>query len=249
MDFESSPCHICGLSVRGTPCFSDENDPPFPEDDPLPEYFNELVWFSEACLLCDPDDEFGQILPGLQNSSLKFNYLRSKLQPDTHGVRPRCQASDIEAYPAEPGDKNQYIRWDPDGSYKCGETRDKVVCFSSRYWAFDDRAYALVHSACLEIAKIAFDSSQTAHIRDLRGLFMALRWRQEVPLRCSELHRCGFAPNFTIWTNDFYIPDFEWSEHECPGLDWPGPFPSARANLFYVRILQLHYCNYYADRY
>ncbi|KAF0323834.1 hypothetical protein GQ607_008806 [Colletotrichum asianum] len=142
MDFEMSPCHICGLSVRGTPCFIDDNDPPLPEDEPLPEYFNELDWFAEARLLCDPDDEFGQILPGLEDEYLDVDDLRSKIQADSHGVRPRCQASDIEVYPAEPEDKHQYTRWELDGSYKWGETSNKVVCFSHRYWAFDNRAYA-----------------------------------------------------------------------------------------------------------
>ncbi|KAH9231216.1 hypothetical protein K456DRAFT_442057 [Colletotrichum gloeosporioides 23] len=234
MDFEMSPCHICGLSVRGTPCFIDDNDPPLSEDEPLPEYSNELDWFAEARLLCDPDDEFGQILPGLEDEYLDLDDLRSKIQPDSHDVRPRCQASDIEVYPAEPEDKYQYTRWELDGSYMWGETSNKVVCFSHRYWAFDNRAYALVHTACLEIAKIVFKTSQTTHIRDLRGLFVALRWRQAVTMKCADRHGGCFAPSFTIWTKDFYIPSFEWSAHDCPGLDWPGSFSSPRANLFYT---------------
>ncbi|KAK1856463.1 hypothetical protein CCHR01_00842 [Colletotrichum chrysophilum] len=155
-----------------------------------------------------------------------MNEIRSRVRPDLQGVRPRSQASDIEVYEANTSHRHQYDRFALDNKI--------TVCFASDYWATDDRVYALVHEACLEIAKKVFASSHVAYIRDLRGLFMALRWRRAVTMKCSERHGCYFEPNYRIWRNFSYRPDINWPEYACPGLDWPGPFPSARANLFYT---------------
>ncbi|KAI3543786.1 hypothetical protein CSPX01_06109 [Colletotrichum filicis] len=206
MDKDRWICQICGLSIHrtlyGGPLSEDietgelVNPPELKDFGNLEDMFR---WLTEARLLCDPDDEFGSLLP---------NYAEKRMHqlpgyddlPNTSDMRPRSQASDIEVHVAEADEELKLLRVDPDGC------RQHVSFQGSEGYSFDDRICAAVHSECLDIAERVFASSTLTHARDLRGLWTALRWRQSITSQCSG--SSGYFPqaNYTLSRNDYYVP-------------------------------------------
>ncbi|KAF6844237.1 hypothetical protein CMUS01_01292 [Colletotrichum musicola] len=165
----------------------------------------QLKWFSDLRLLCDPDDEFGQLLPDFTYEEMYSNYVDEN-DPDMPPPRPRSQASDIETYPATPREGLSFDIEDPETGRSC---------YATVFWAIgktsDERVYVVTHAACLEIAKMVLASSRTAHAA-----------RPKV--------------NYTLADHNYYMPDCNWGFNECPGMEWPGPYGSARGNLFYTLL-------------
>ncbi|KXH45153.1 hypothetical protein CSIM01_01282 [Colletotrichum simmondsii] len=195
-----------------------------------PVHSQDLIW---RAILCDPDDEFGSLLP---------NYAEKRMHqlpgyddlPNTSDIRPRSQASDIEVHVAEANEGLKLLRVDPDGS------RQHVSFQGSEGYSFDDRVYAAVHSECLDIAERVFASSTLTRVRDLRGLWTALRWRQSITFKCGGCWDCRPQANYTLSRNDYYVPHFTvaseptWEEEDFSGLHWPGPYSSTLSNLYYT---------------
>lgn len=240
MDKDRWICQICGLSIHrtlyGGPLLEDIEtgelvNPPELED--FGDLEDKFRWLTEARLLCDPDDEFGNILPNYAERLIHQLPGYDDL-PNTRDVRPRSQASDIEVHVAEASEGLKFLRVDPDGS------RQHISLHLDEGYTFDDRIYAAVHAECLDIAERVFASSTLSHVRDLRGLWTALRWRQSIASKCSG--SSGYLPqaNYTLSRNDYYMPQSTvageptWEEEDFSGLDWPGPYPSTLSNLYYV---------------
>ncbi|KAI0470501.1 hypothetical protein GGR56DRAFT_660618 [Xylariaceae sp. FL0804] len=71
----------------------------------------------------------------------------------------------------------------------------------------NERAYLPIHSACLEMAKRMFPSSPAAHVKDMRALFLALRWRHAVS-RVYGVNWCRFGEaNYTVGPVSWYLPE------------------------------------------
>ncbi|TEA15818.1 hypothetical protein C8034_v001984 [Colletotrichum sidae] len=128
---------------------------------------NSLLWLSEGRLLCDPDDEFGQLIPRFQyqnamdevniEDSDSIEYIYEVIDPQK--LRPRSKASTIEVHVARANSQG--------GFYINGDVGKKVYPgFGCK--TFDERCYATVHAACLEIAEKVHVSG-LAHIRDSLG--------------------------------------------------------------------------------
>lgn len=233
-----SICQICGLVVKEMDTrfilemFEYESSRPEGVAKDWETLDAQLKWFSDLRLLCDPDDEFGQLLPDFTFEEMSSKYVDEN-DPDMPPPRPRSQASDIEIYPATPqGDLGFYLE---------GPETGRPLC-ATVLWAlgelYDQRVYVVTHTACLEIAKMVLASSRIAHIRDMRGLFTALRWRQGIATKCFDTYNYREAArptvNYTLANHNYYMPEGNWDFHERPGMEWPGPYGSARANLFHV---------------
>lgn len=239
-DITPSICQICGSLAKRLDTewmlyefdYEDSHPEGVPGDEN--ELEAQLRWFSELSLLCDPDDEFGQLLPGFTYEGMFDEYV-GKTDPEMPAPRPRSQASDIEIYPADPSKEATYWLEDPNGGCYASAT-----VFWGRHETSDERVYVVTHAACLEIAKKVFESTRTAHVRDLRGLFMALRWRQGMARKCVDTFGTNRPAhpkvNYTLGNHNYYMPDCNWALEECPGMEWPGPYESARANLYYVSV-------------
>ncbi|KAK1447101.1 hypothetical protein CMEL01_08940 [Colletotrichum melonis] len=204
-----------------------------PELEDFGDLEDNLRWLTEARLLCDPDDEFGNLLPNYAQRLIHqlpgFDDL-----PHTCDIRPRSQASDIEVLVAEANEALKFLRVDPDGS------RQRISLHLDEGYTFDDRIYAVVHAECLDIAERVFASSTLSHVRDLRGLWTTLRWRQSITSKCSGSSGYFLQANHTLSRNDYYVPQSTvageptWEEEDFSGLDWPGPYPSTLSNLYYT---------------
>ncbi|GKT50804.1 uncharacterized protein ColSpa_10985 [Colletotrichum spaethianum] len=185
-------------------------------------------WLLDARLLCDPDDEFGQLVPSFQ-----YDYMNEPFVFGTEEVpeadvvrkhRTKSQASDIEIHFPETVEGPKFIRIDPDGS------KFRVEMDYNNSTDSDDRVHAVVHSVCLELAGKVFESSRVAHVRDMRGLFLALRWRQGICYKSGGLWDCQPQVNYMLANHGYYVP-----QCDCiyDGMDWSGPYTSPRANLFH----------------
>ncbi|KAK7439465.1 hypothetical protein Landi51_11135 [Colletotrichum acutatum] len=233
-------CQICGLSIPATlyggPLLEDietgEHVYP-PELKDFGDLKDKSRWLTKARLLCDPDDEFGKLLP---NYAKKLPHQLPGYDdlPNTRDIRPRSQDSDIEIHVAEANEGLKFLGVDPDGS------RQPFSFHLSEGYTFDDRIYAAVHTQCLEIAERVFASSTLAHVRDLRGLWTALRWRQSITFKCTG--SSGYFPqaNYTLSRNEYYVPQSTvageptWEEEDFSGLNWPGPYSSTLSKPYYT---------------
>ncbi|KAF9877478.1 hypothetical protein CkaCkLH20_05178 [Colletotrichum karsti] len=221
-DDTNYPCQICGLKCQHSEhwYFSLPGD--------IGDEVNvEIEWCSNVLLLCDPDDEFGQLLPDFtyQNMPQLITPPDHRQIPDT--IRPRCQASDIEVHEA-----NYYI----DGSLERVTPEGFSVNLNYRERETDDeRVYIPVHAACLEMARRVAASSRIAHIKSMRGLFLALRWRDGISAKCNLLWGNGYPEvNYMLVSHGFYLPHRRWNTEKYHGMDWSGPHPTARENLFHA---------------
>ncbi|KAK1446871.1 hypothetical protein CCUS01_02430 [Colletotrichum cuscutae] len=204
-----------------------------PELEDFGDLEDKFSWLTEARLLCDPDDEFGNLLPNYAERLIHQLPGYDNL-PNTRDVWPRSQASDIEVHISEASKGLKFLRVDPDGS------RQRISLHLDEGYTFDDRIYAAVYAECLDIAERVFASSTLSHVRDLRGLWTALRWRQSITSKCSG--SSGYFPqaNYTLSRNDYHVPQSTvageptWEEEDFSGLHWPGPYPSTLSTLYYT---------------
>ncbi|KAL0944774.1 uncharacterized protein CTRU02_202661 [Colletotrichum truncatum] len=195
-------CQICGIEIPDSYWvykLVEELENGGPDADPLEmegdakDLETQLKWLYDARLLCDPDDEFGQFLPDFQHETLEDDIEDPEFR-ETPEVRSRSQASDIEVHIGEADE--EYKFWKP---YPKHLPMTRVGMMYTSTYTTDGRVYAVVHAACLEIARKIFVSSELAHLA----------------------------------VNGYYLPDCNWGQRECPGMEWPGPYASPRANLFY----------------
>ena len=228
-DDEVYYCPICGL-----PLSSRVIDFDFPDvaDQEL-EMEPKSSWLDDLRLLCDPDDEVGQL-----ESSFAYNQFGDEPEPPAQGCArcPHSQPSEIEEFRGKWRESPICDRIDPDGScHLVNLDRALVLGYGSGGYTFDGRSYIAVHSACLDLARAVFASSPPhAHLKDMRGLWTALRWRHAVAMRCRSWRP---AANFTLAQNWFYAPSWEWWGWEDTDEDatWPGPSKNMGVNLIHVR--------------
>ncbi|KAF6807713.1 hypothetical protein CSOJ01_07993 [Colletotrichum sojae] len=237
-DLNPSICQICGLVVEDIGAhwllanFDDDAHPEGVEEDEE-ALEARLKWFSDLRLLCDPDDEFGHLLPDFAYEEMSDESVRQN-DPNIPPPRPRSQASDIEIHSA--------THWQgPNFRLQGPETG--CPRYVTMFWGHDEtddeRVYVVTHAACLEIAlKVFASSSGIAHVRDVRGLFTALRWRQGMARKSVNTYQTNTAArpkvNYTLADHNYYMPGCNWAFEECPGMERPGPYDSARANLFHT---------------
>ncbi|TDZ15140.1 hypothetical protein Cob_v011976 [Colletotrichum orbiculare MAFF 240422] len=103
-------------------------------------------------------------------------------------LRPRSKASTIEVHVA---------RANSQGGFNINGDVGKKVYPGFGRKTFDERCYATVHAACLEIAEKVHVSG-LAHIRDVRGLFIAIQWRSTVPGRLTYNSSETFASTIEV---------------------------------------------------
>ncbi|KAF6784880.1 hypothetical protein CSOJ01_15684 [Colletotrichum sojae] len=190
------------------------------------------AWVEDLRLLCDPDDEVGQILPGFRffeiDSEFYSDFSDEEEDPDPSAMRPRSHASEIEVHVGKT-EKGPEIYRRPKGPGAKGGLVSMDYIVTS-----DHRLYACVHAACLEVARKVFATSRIAHVRDMRGLFIALHWREAVATKCEHqyyapiIHRELISPPDVDWP----VPGWAWKE--VSGVEWPGPYKSARSNMFFA---------------
>lgn len=253
-------CQICGMEISDRLRDSDFErsinlgEIQLPEGESgVAELLEHTQWIQDVLLLCDPDDEVGQLVTAFQWDNFDFcsfdggNHYDSDVDeaPDPSNIRSRSQASDIEVHSGRIMERTEFY------------TGDKVTV-SMEYWTTSDkRVYACVHAACLEVAKKVFASSRVAHIRDMRGLFTAMRWREAIASKCGKPGRCLPRVNYRLGDHEYYAPMFQrqseqvppddmawpgpgWAMRDISGVEWPGPYKSARSNMFFVSYRDLH---------
>lgn len=177
------------------------------------------TWWNDVRLLCDPDDEVGELIPALRYEELDDVYIEPLpddwwlLPPPNpsrrHMIRPRENASAIEIHKAEWYDGPAFFfdpEYDEDGVSRVVNI-DNCQSVSK---TFDGRAYLPVHARCLEIAQKSYCSpSFGGHIHDLRGLFTALRWRhgmQRLDLSMQFADTGNVHANYKMEGQSFYLP-------------------------------------------
>ncbi|KAK1842862.1 hypothetical protein CCHR01_14505 [Colletotrichum chrysophilum] len=215
-------CQICGMRIyRSWYGWWRENPPQWGVTDE--ELQEQLKWCSDIRLLCDPDCEFEQLLPDFECGQMTwgFHETRESLKVPSE-VRPRSQASEIEVYRGEYRSGPIFTRLTPDGK------RDLNI-YMDYFLDLGEQSYAAVHTVCLEIAKKVFKSSSVAHVRHLRGLFTALRWREGINFKCTHWFNPGV--NYSLAEHGYYLPYPEWDVNDFEGVHWPGPHSSTRANV------------------
>ncbi|KAF0328300.1 hypothetical protein GQ607_004452 [Colletotrichum asianum] len=218
-------CQICGMRIyRSWYGWWQENPPQWGVTDE--ELEEQLDWCSDIRLLCDPDCKFEKLLPDFECGQMTWGFLetRESLRVPSE-VRPRSQASEIEVYRGEYRSGPIFTRLTPDGK------RDLNI-YMDYFLDLGEQSYAAVHTVCLEIAKKVFKSSSVAHVRHLRGLFTALRWREGINFKCTHWFNPGV--NYSLAEHGYYLPYPEWDVNDFEGVHWRGPHSSTRANVFHV---------------
>ncbi|KAI0139598.1 hypothetical protein F4776DRAFT_616864 [Hypoxylon sp. NC0597] len=221
-------CSICGLPTTQTRAWAyhpqaSQYDALFGARGPRNDDFlakedcskleKQTSWWSDVYLLHDPDDEVDKLCPDIA-------------MPDADRTprEPGAMRADIQEYKA---------RWVLDGIFYFGvsgvvTTVDMIGRQSDRH-----RAYIPTHAICLEMAKRVFSSTK-AYLKDMRGLWTALRWRYGIERRNLAFNH---GANYTLVDNEFYTPPWSWwFDSLSPSSDrslfsrlcsythsWPGP--------------------------
>ncbi|KAF6837414.1 hypothetical protein CPLU01_03038 [Colletotrichum plurivorum] len=196
------------------------------------DWMEHAAWVEDLRLLCDPDDEVGQILPSFRffeiDSEFYSDFSDEEEDPDPSAIRPRSHASEIEVHVGKTKKGPEIYRRPKGPGAKGGLVSMDYIVTS------DHRLYACVHAACLEVARKVFATSQIAHIRDMRGLFIALHWREGVAAKCGEPGRTLPRVNYRLGEHQYYAPIIHRELISPPDVDWPGPYKSARSNMFFA---------------
>jgi hypothetical protein len=241
--YEDHRCSVCGLPLRTaeqgwllevkgqTLSFQ---APAFSTDEAMVELEQNERWLDDVVLLCDPDDEMGQLIPSFKYENLSDYELllvpRTRF-PSSSTPRITTKSSAIEEHEALHRGGPLFYLVEPEGG-----KRDVNI----HHWdfpTFDGRAYIPIHSNCLTIAKKVLASSRPKFLKNMRSLFLALRWRHAIA-RISGGER--ETSNFMLQPAYWYAPNWIfWEANDCnENLDrsqlWPGPTTDAEFNMLYV---------------
>lgn len=191
-------------------------------------------WTAAVTLLCDPEDEMGQLIPSFVNAPLGDNgQVKNRSHPAYLDRATQVQrTSQIDEHQGEylGGLSVNLIQ---------AHTRTRIVLHRA---TFDGRVYIAVHSACLDLAK-RVQRAGAGHITTMRGLFLALRWRHAMKFMFGEVRAeanyklgpaCQYRPFGTFWHSGSYGTGGDGE------AKWPGPSRDAEFNLKYVRNTPLH---------
>ncbi|KAH9903919.1 hypothetical protein F4778DRAFT_72266 [Xylariomycetidae sp. FL2044] len=231
-------CSVCGLPFRSRGWILEDRLIPLPPEfdsvGGMATLKKNEQWLDDVVLLCDPEDEMGQLIPSFTYENLiNVTSLRTMSHPSTLPLyEPMAEPSSIEEHAAEHlGGPYFYLR-KPDGT---------ELPVDIHHWdvsTFDGRSYIPIHGACLNLAKRVINcSSSSRHLSSMRSLFIALRWRHVIsqPLSASEPDA-----NYMLSSPRWYRPYGEfWEcgayyEEEMGKTKWPGPTQDSIFNLLHT---------------
>lgn len=221
---ENYRCSVCGLPTTDVRVYQPDMCCLW-DDRALCFYLQEkIMWWSEIRLLCDPSDEADRLCPDISHPNLYAD--KPPLSPNF-----ACERPDIQNYEAVWAESSIFQVLKRNAMYSVDIVR----------YGTNDHAYIPVHTACLDIAKRVF-SSPEAYVRDMRGLWTALRWRLGVTN--SEKDNLDRSANYTGAGNNFYAPWWSWwfdtmkVDLEPPRrVRWPGP-SDLISHVNYVHVSQ-----------
>ncbi|KAF4458894.1 factor for adipocyte [Fusarium albosuccineum] len=192
----TATCTICGIQ-------------PFPWENNLPERpsfgLAEMTdWWGDVVLLCDPSDEVGHLVSSCDNKSTPID--TSTMLYTIHEYSQDNSRPEIEMHDAT---------WAVNSLFNLPKLKDftKMVHLdssNSQFKTFDGRVYIPVHRSCLGLAEKVWALSNHCYIRDMRGLWTALRSRLD--------YRMLFCPHIGSGK------DFAWTRA------WPGHNRAAAKN-------------------
>lgn len=210
-------CSICGLNTRTFSPTERGRDSPW-----AVELTKRTGWWADVRLLCDPDDEIGNLCPSLSYANIHADCRITLREANLSASRPRSEASDIEVHRGRNVKAGVFKRVDPDKS------EHEIILTPARDQprrTFDGRHYLPVHSVCLTMARKLFETTaEHASIRDMRSLFIALGWRYTLGFKCNGPLQ-EYAPNAWIGRKDFL---HKWTDWKLRFLDY-GKWIPARA--------------------
>ncbi|KAI1407359.1 hypothetical protein F5Y13DRAFT_206389 [Hypoxylon sp. FL1857] len=168
-------------------------------------------WWSDIRLLHDPGDEVDKLCADI-----------AMPDADRTPLEPGAVRADIQEYEA---------RWVSTGIFYFVTAGGITTVDMAGRHSDHDRAYIPAHAICIGMAKRVFSSTKS-YLRDMRGLWTALRWRYGIERKHSDFNH---GANYTLVDNEFYMPSWSWwfdsleAEHNlfyrlqiaCAG--WPGP--------------------------
>lgn len=238
-------CSVCGLPFRSAGQDSwivDQRETPLPpefdNEDAIAKLANNELWLDQAILLCDPDDEMGQLVPSFAYENLR-NYAVQHLEchPSSLPSLPTLKrSSGIEEYKAEHMGGPCFYLCRSDGR------KDEVNVHHWDFPTFDGRAYIPIHAACLDMAKRVIKSSSCKYLSSMHSVFLALRWRHAVSQMFGETHQ---EANYMVAPAFWYRPygnfwEFgDYPQEETGKAQWPGPTLESEFNLLYVSWVPL----------
>lgn len=232
-------CMVCGLSTFNA--YDDRDEPGVLG-----------AWLEKVVLLSDPDDELGTLCPSLSYANLYQPILPTTCEARPQNHRPRSEASPIEAVVGTTTDSPGSYRQFPYGekSFKSSPfirvfMRQRV--FGQRQ-SDEKKHYLPIHEECCKMAERLWKTSpETAYVKDLRGMFLALGWRYTLGVKCYPKQRFEFPPNFRMG-NDYLMRWGPWlskwtrGERFVPTEALPGPAKNPMENINDVSINSIGIC-------
>ncbi|KAI1654472.1 hypothetical protein F4813DRAFT_209910 [Daldinia decipiens] len=236
-------CPVCGLPLRsaGDDSWIIEDriapiPPEFNNDDALIMLAMYEQWLGDVTLLCDPDDEMGQLIPSFTYENLSDQGVS---HPQTHPsslrlLQPFAKQSEISEYLAEHLGGPLFSFFVPGGTWS------KVNIHNWDFETFDGRSYIPIHSVCLNMAKRVIENSSNRYVGSMRSLFLALRWRHAVS---HTFGAASLAANYTLGPTSWYRPnddfweigdDYYYCEEKHTKAQWPGPTQDEKFNILYT---------------
>ncbi|KAF5006320.1 hypothetical protein FDECE_7293 [Fusarium decemcellulare] len=206
----TATCTICGIQP-----FPWENNHPERPSFGLAEMTD---WWGDVVLLCDPSDEVGHLVSSCHNKSTPID--ASTMTHTIHEYSQDNSRPEIEMHDAT---------WAVNSLFNLPKLKDftKMVHLdssNSQFKTFDGRVYIPVHRSCLGLAEKVWALSNHCYIRDMRGLWTALRWRLEANLKsCDGWHEQ--PPNYRLGRLDYrmlFCPHIGSNKDFAQTRAWPG---------------------------
>lgn len=235
-------CSVCGLPFQSydergwiLDCRSGPLPPEVDNEDAIAELATNEDWLNDVVLLCDPDDEVGELIPSFAYKELSnCTFKRFENHPSSlHLGQSVARSSKIEEHEGEHMGGPCFYLCEP------GCVRKHEVNISHEdFPTFDGRSYIPIHSACLTMAKRVIEFSSQKYLRSMRSLFLALRWRHAISRKSGGIRE---ESNYTLGSSHWYGPQRGWwwqggVEYEIKdgNVPWPGPTKDTEFNMLYV---------------
>ncbi|KAI3317004.1 hypothetical protein HD806DRAFT_516051 [Xylariaceae sp. AK1471] len=240
--YKEHQCSVCGLPLRtaeqGWLLEAKEQTlsfqaPEFATDEAMAELEKNERWLDDAVLLCDPNDEMGQRMPSFKYEKLSnYGFQHPQIKyPSSTPPRIITKPSAIEEHEALHLGGPFFHLVEPGGR------KTEVNIHHWDFPTFDGRAYIPIHSNCLTIAKKVLASSRPKSLKDMRSLFLALRWRHAIAQISGGARETS---NYMLQPACWYLPDWifweanNYNENLNRNPLWPGPTMDAEFNMLYT---------------